>query len=85
MDRIIQMIIRQITRRLMRKGVGMAMDAGTKAWNARKKTRKAGKTVETIEQDPTLSQRRQLKPDERKGDDVLYPTDEYTEDMQPRR
>ena len=78
-DRILNMIIRMITRKLMRKGVGMAMGAGSKAWENRKQ-RKAG-----ARQDPAVTQRRKLKSDEQKGDDVLYPTDDFTEDMQPRR
>ena len=70
---------------LMRKGVGMAMGAGTKAWRNRK-NRKAGPQQEaSIDQDPAITNRRRLREDERKGDDILYPTDDFTEDMQPRR
>ena len=84
-DRILNMIIRMITRKQMRKGVGMAMGTGSKAWENRKQ-RKAGARQEAeLEQDPAVTQRRKLKSDEQKGDDVLYPTDDFTEDMQPRR
>ena len=38
-----------------------------------------------IDQDPSVTQRRRLHADERRGDNVLYPTDDYTDGMQPRR
>ncbi len=85
MDRILNMIIRMITQKLMRKGVGMAMDAGSKAWESRKDRKAQGQPERDIEQDPAITDRRKLKFDEKKGDDVLYPTDDFTEDMQPRR
>jgi len=82
---MLNMIIRMVTRMLMRKGVGMAMGAGAKAWENRK-VRKAGPRPENeLEQDPAITNRRKLKDDERRGDDILYPTDDFTEDMQPRR
>lgn len=82
---MLNMIIRMVTRTLMRKGVGMAVDAGSKAWRDRQ-TRKAGPRPESeLEQDPAITSRRKLRDDERKGDDILYPTDDFTEDMQPRR
>jgi len=81
MDRILQMFMRQIVNMIVRKGAVAAMQAGGKALRARLE-RKTAK-VNTIDQD--VSGRRKLNSDEREGDDVLYPTDEYTEDMQPRR
>ena len=84
-DRILNMIIRMITRKLMRKGVGMAMGAGSKAWENRKQRKVGARQEAELEQDPAVTQRRKLKSDEQKGDDVLYPTDDFTEDMQPRR
>lgn len=82
---MLNMIIRMATRMLMRKGVGMAVGAGTKAWQNRK-ARKAGPRPESeLEQDPAVTSRRKLRDDERRGDDILYPTDDFTEDMQPRR
>ena len=84
MDRIFNMIVRMVMRQVMRKGAGMAMQAGQDAWNKRK-ARKTQSSVENIDQDPAVTNRRKLRDDERKGDDVLYPTDEFTEDMQPRR
>ncbi len=85
MDRILNMIIRMVTQKLMRKGVGMAMGAGSKAWENRKDRKARGRQEREIEQDPAVTGRRKLKSDERKGDDILYPTDDFTEDMQPRR
>ncbi len=84
MDRILSMILRMVMRKVARKGVGMTLDAGGKAWNARK-MRKAGAQSADIEQDPAVTARRKLHDDERRGDDILYPTDEFTEDLQPRR
>ena len=85
MNGILNMIIRMVTRQLVSKGVNAAMGAGTKAWSNRK-NRKAGPAqAANIDQDPSITGRRKLKEDERKGDDILYPTDDFTEDMQPRR
>jgi len=85
MNQIINMIIRMVTRQLMRKGVGMAMGAGAKAWQNRKDRKAGPQREEDIDQDPAINNRRKLRDDERKGDDILYPTDDFTEDMQPRR
>lgn len=85
MNQILNMIIRMVTRRLMRKGVGMAMGAGAKAWENRKSRKVRTQPDSELEQDPAVTQRRKLRDDERKGDDILYPTDDFTEDMQPRR
>ena len=82
---ILNMVIRLVARKLMRKGAGVAMDAGTKAWKNRKSRNAGPRQEEEMEQDASITNRRKLKDDERKGDDVLYPTDDYTEDMQPRR
>lgn len=87
MDRIISMIIRQVVRQLVGQGVRGAMRAGTKAL-ARRGDRKAATPAaadEQIDQDPSVTYRRRRHPDERRGDEVLYPTDDYTEGMQPRR
>ncbi len=85
MNQILNMVVRMVTRRLMRKGVGMAMGAGAKAWEDRKSRKARSQQENQFDQDPAVTQRRKLKDDERKGDDILYPTDEFTEDMQPRR
>ena len=85
MNQIVNMVIRMVMRTLMRKGVNMAVGAGTKAWADRKKRTAAPQREDSIDQDPSITTRRKLKDDERKGDDVLYPTDDFTEDMQPRR
>lgn len=87
-DRIINMVIRQVVRKVVSGGVNAAMKKGGEALANRGKAKaKRGFTEETreIEQDPADSQRRQLHRDERKGDNVLYPTDDYTDGMQPRR
>ncbi len=85
MNQILNMIIRMVTNMLVRKGVGAAMGAGTKAWQNRKSRKVAAQRESELEQDPAITGRRKLKDDERKGDEVLYPTDELTDDMQPRR
>ena len=85
MNGILNMIIRMVTRTLMRKGVGMAMGAGEKAWENHKSRKARAQAEDELDQDPAITTRRKLKDDERKGDDVLYPTDDFTEDMQPRR
>lgn len=85
MNQIINMIIRTVMNMLVRKGIGAAMGAGTKAWQNRKSSKVAAKRDDDLEQDPSVTARRKLKDDERKGDEVLYPTDEFTDDMQPRR
>ena len=83
MDRIIQMVIRTIIRQLTRKGMDAAMKAGGNAMN-RRKARKAGGN-DFIDQDPAITERRARHPDERKGDEILYPTDRTTDEMQPRK
>ena len=85
MNQILNMVVRMVMRTLMRKGVNMAMGAGAKAWENRKNRKARPQREDSIDQDPAITGRRKLKDDERKGDDVLYPTDEFTEDMQPRR
>lgn len=85
MNQILNMIIRTVMNMLVRKGVGAAMGAGTKAWENRKSTKVRARPEEGLEQDPSITSRRKLKDDERKGDEVLYPTDDFTDDMQPRR
>ncbi len=85
MNQVLNMIIRMATRMVMRKGVGMAMGAGSKAWESRKSRKARASPEDEIEQDPAITGRRKLKEDERIGDDILYPTDDFTEDMQPRR
>ena len=85
MNQILNMVIRMVTRAPMRKGVNMAMGAGAKAWANRKNRRAGPRRDASFDQDPAVTQRRKLKDDERKGDDILYPTDDFTEDMQPRR
>lgn len=84
MDRIIQMVIRTIIRQLTRKGMDTAMRAGSNAMNKRK-ARKGQSKNDFIEQDPAVTGRRRRHPDERKGDEILYPTDSATDDMQPRK
>ncbi len=83
MDRIIQMVIRMIIAQFMRKGVNAAMKAGGDAMSRRK----ARKTAQSdfIDQDPAITERRERHADERKGDEILYPTDRTTDDMQPRK
>ena len=85
MNQILNMVVRMVMRKLMRKGVGMAVGAGTKAWENRKERKAGPRAEDSFDQDPAVTQRRKLKDDERRGDDVLYPTDDFTEDMQPRR
>ena len=63
------------------KGVGKAMSAGGEAWNKRR----AAKKAETIEQDAAVTATRKRLDDERKGDEILYPTDDLTQSMQPRK
>ncbi len=82
---MLNMIIRMVTRILMRKGVDMAVGAGSKAWRDRKLRKAGARTARELEQDPAITGRRKLKDDERAGDEILYPTDDFTEDMQPRR
>lgn len=83
MDRIIQMVIRMIIAQVMRKGVNAAMKAGGDAMN-RRKARKSAQN-DFIDQDAAITERRQRHADERKGDEILYPTDSTTDDMQPRK
>lgn len=83
MERIIQMVIRMIIAQVMRKGVSAAMKAGGDAMS-RRKARK-GAQSEFIDQDPAITERRERHSDERKGDEILYPTDSTTNDMQPRK
>lgn len=85
-DRIINMVIRRVVNTLVRKGMDGAMKAGSDAWSKRGQRRQgAAPDDREIEQDPAETQRRRLHPDERRGDDVMYPTDDYTDGMQPRR
>ena len=85
-DRIINMVIRQVLRKVVGSGVNAAMKAGSDALSKRGK-RKQGFVDDDrqIDQDPAENERRRLHPDERKGDNVMYPTDDYTDGMQPRR
>lgn len=83
MDRIIQMVIRTIIRQLTRKGMDAAMKAGGNAMNKRKARK--GQRDDYIDQDPAVTERRRRHPDERRGDEILYPTDRSTEEMQPRK
>ena len=84
-DRIINMVIRQLVNRAVRGGVNAAIKGGSEALANRKARKGAGREADDIDQDPSVTERRRLHPDERKGDDVLYPTDDYTDGMQPRR
>lgn len=68
-------------RRLAMKGVDKAMSAGGDALNKRRERKKNA----LIEQDPALTDVRKRMDDERKGDEVLYPTDDFTHNMQPRK
>ncbi|MEL7462455.1 MAG: hypothetical protein AAFN79_00190 [Pseudomonadota bacterium] len=85
-DRIINMVIRQVVRKLVGQGVNAAMKKGGEALSKRgqRKQSAVDEPLE-IEQSPADTSRRRLHPDERKGDEVLYPTDDYTDGMQPRR
>ena len=85
-DRIINMVIRQVVNTLVRKGVSGAMKAGSNAMSKRGQ-RKQGFVQDDrqIDQDTAENQRRRLHPDERKGDNVMYPTYDDTDGMQPRR
>ena len=85
-DRIINMVIRQVLRKVVGSGVNAAMKAGSDALSKRGK-RKQGFVHDDrqIDQDPAENERRRLHPDERKGENVMYPTDDYTDGMQPRR
>lgn len=85
MNQILNMIIRTVTNMLVRKGIGAAMGAGSKAWQKRQLRKAGAHHKEDLEQDPAITGRRKLKDDERRGDEVLYPTDDFTDDMQPRR
>jgi hypothetical protein len=83
-----QMLVRYLRRYAMRyakktamKGVGKAFSAGNDAW----RKRKDAKSRDVIEQDPAITETRKRMPDERRGDEILYPTDEYTHSMQPRK
>ena len=80
-DRVLNMVLRQVVNMFVRKGVNTAMSAGQAAWKARG-ARKTAKQADTIDVD---AGRKPLGPDDRKGDNVLYPTDDYTEEMQPRK
>ncbi len=90
-DRIINMVIRQIVNRAVRSGVNAAMKGGSDLLAKRAKSKgvasRRGVAPEDaeIDQDASITQRRRLHPDERKGDNILYPTDDYTDGMQPRR
>ena len=90
-DRIVNMVIRQLVRKAVNGGVRSALGAGRRALDKRSAARadRNGAAREAdqteIDQDAAISQRRRLHYDERKGDNVLYPTDEYTDGMQPRR
>lgn len=90
MNQIVNMVIRQVTRQIVRKGVGAAMKAGGDAMARRKNTGPAP-TAAVAPESPAAQKpapievKRPRHADERKGDEVLYPTDEFTEDMQPRR
>ena len=81
-DRILNMMLRQLVRKAVNGGVRSAIKAGRGALDKR-----AARTAAApeIEQDPSVTQRRRLHADERRGDNVLYPTDDYTDGMQPRR
>ena len=91
MNQIVNMVIRQVTRQLVRKGVGVAMKSGgdalKKGGAAMAKRRQKDAAAEPEPQAPaaTVEPFRKRHADERKGDEVLYPTDDFTEDMQPRR
>ena len=85
-DRIINQVIHQVIRRLVGSGVNAAMKAGSDAIaNRGKRKQSFAEDQREIDQDPAQNERRRLHPDERKGDDVMYPTDDYTDGMQPRR
>ncbi|MEM7525639.1 MAG: hypothetical protein AAF360_18150 [Pseudomonadota bacterium] len=95
---MLNMIIRAVMRRLMRKAVSRSVDMAINGGRSMMKNRRAGETSggETsggeasggggaIDQDPAVTGRRRRHADERRGDEILYPTDDYTEPMQPRR
>ena len=85
-DRIINMVIRQVLRKVVGSGVNAAMKAGSDALSKRGKRKQSFVDNDRqIDQDPAQNERRRLHPDERKGDNVMYPTDDYTDGMQPRR
>lgn len=84
MDRIIQMVIRMVIANVVRMGVRGAMNAGKGAM-----AKRAGRKSRLVE-DPNAppiggEPKRKLKPGERKGDEVIYPTDNLTDQMQPRK
>lgn len=88
-DRIINMVIRQLVNRAVRGGVNAAIKGGgdmlSKRAQMKTSASRQAMEQEEVDQDPSVTERRRLHPDERKGDDVLYPTDDYTDGMQPRR
>ena len=85
-DRIIQMVIRQVVRKVVGQGMNAAMKAGSNALAKRGRNKQGfAEDSRQIDQDPAENQRRRLHPDERKGDNVMYPTDDYTDGLQPRR
>lgn len=84
MDRIINMILRRLARQIIRSGLKGAAQTGARAFS-RRAARRDPAAGEQIDQDPSVTYRRRRHPDERKGDEILYPTDDYTEGMQPRR
>ena len=82
MDRMLQMIVNMVMRTLMRQGVNAAMKKGGEMWDKRQ-SRKAA--PDTLDQDPAVTDRRERHEDERRGDEIIYPTDKMTEHMQPRK
>lgn len=81
MQRFLAMMLRRYALRFVmrtaRRGLNRAMTAGGR--------RGEGFIKPTIDQDPAITSVRKRMSDERKGDEILYPTDDFTHNMQPRK
>ncbi|MEM7545286.1 MAG: hypothetical protein AAF367_07105 [Pseudomonadota bacterium] len=80
MQRFVMMFLRRFAMRAARKGIGKALSAGS---NMAQRKKAEGRPV--IDQAPTITASRRRFADERRGDEILYPTDDFTHDMQPRK
>ncbi len=85
MERFLTNLLRRYAMRYGRKaavkGAGKAFSMGSEALRKRRE-RKAGPV---LDQDPAITGTRKRMSDERKGDEILFPTDDYTHNMQPRK
>lgn len=85
MNRFVTRMARRYAQRLAMKGVKL-MIGKTGAYLSERRARKDDVAEFSPEREVDgETPRRALHRDERRGDDILYPVDEFTEDMQPRR